>query len=335
MVTRQTLAARMSGADDLLAVDGSCRALLESQCGVATRQQLLAYGITAARIAANIAALRWRAVGRHVVVLSNAPLTDAQRSWVAVLLLEKPCALAGASASSAAGLVGFEPERVHILVAHGTHVALPTWVKVHESRRFSVADVNPVALPPRTRTPRSLIDAAAWSSNPRRACAILCGGVQQRIVTTQALAIALPAAGRVRHARIMREILGDISGGGHTLAEIDFGALAERAGFAPPRRQVLRREPSGRVRYLDVELDLPDRTRVVVEIDGAAHQQVLQGSDDMTRQNEIVIHGVPVLRYSSLTVRLDGARVVEQLARMRARHLGPAISPPQPWLRHA
>ena len=69
----------------------------------------------------------------------------------------------------------------------------------------------------------------------------------------------------------MRDILGDIGGGGHTLAEIGLRPLALRAGLPAPRRQVLRREPDGKVRYLDAEFDLPDGTVLVVEVDGFVH----------------------------------------------------------------
>lgn len=138
---------------------------------------------------------------------------------------------------------------------------------------------------------RSLIDAAAWSDSPRRACAILCAGVQQRLVRPGALVGELAAAGHVRHAGIMRAVLGDIGGGGHTLAELDLAPLARRAGLPPPRRQVLRREPGGRARYVDAEFDLPDGATLVVEVDGAVHLRPAQWWQDLSRQNELVIGG--------------------------------------------
>ena len=321
MTSRSLLAARAPRADDLLAVRTGLRALVDAQAGIATRVQLARYGIGARQIDANLAARRWRAFGRHVIVLTNAPLTGVQRAWAAVLLLEKPCALAGLSAAAAAGLLGFEPDRVHIVVAHATHVSAPRWVKIHESRRFVPADIVSGAGIPRTRPARSLIDAATWSNGPRRACAILCAGVQQRLVTADRLEAEVVTAGRIRHTQPMRAICGDISGGGHTLAEIEFGPLAQRAGLGPPRRQVLRREVSGRVRYLDVELDLPDGTVLAVEIDGAVHLKPLPWWDDMDRQNEVVIGGRPMLRFASATVRLNERRVVDQLTRMRLAHL--------------
>ena len=99
-----------------------------------------------------------------------------------MLLSGKPTALAGLSAAAAAGLNGFEPDQVHVVVPHDTHVHAPAWVKLHESRRFRPADILHAARAvPRTRPARSIIDAATWSKWPRRACAILCAAVQQRL----------------------------------------------------------------------------------------------------------------------------------------------------------
>ena len=307
-------------ADDLLAVPPGLALLGRSQAGVLTRAQLRAQGLSPGMIDAGVHARRWRAVGRRVIVLGNAPLTDVQQQWVAVLLFEKPAALAGLSAATSAGLTGFGPRRVHVVVRHDTHAALPGWVQIHESRRFRPTDVHTGSGPPRTSMARAIIDGATWSQHPRRACAILCAGVQQRLVTPEHLGTELRRAGRIRHVAIMRAILGDISGGGHTLAEIDLGPIALLAGLPPPRRQVLRREPSGQARYVDAEFDLPDGTALVVEIDGAVHLQPTSYWDDLDRQNEIVIDGSPVLRFASLSIRLSEQRVVDQLRRMRLAH---------------
>jgi hypothetical protein len=259
-------------------------------------------------------------LGRNVVVLHNGQLSDEQRLWVAVLLPGKLCALAGPTASVAAGLTGFDTAQVHIVVSHGTHVHAPAWVKVHESRRFTRADVNPRAAPPRTRVARSIIDAATWSRSPRRAAAILCAGVQQRLTTVDRLMTELDRAGSIRHVGIMRAVLGDIGGGAHTLAEIALGPLAAQAGLPAPRRQAYRPDAEGRPRYLDAEFDLPDGTVLVVEVDGRGHMAVESWLDDSDRQNEVVIDGRPVLRFPSIVLRLDEAKVVRQLRRMLEAH---------------
>ncbi len=318
--SRAAIQLRQPQGDRPVAVPGPLALLAAAQSAVATRTQLSAVDISRDRLRAHLDARRWQAFGRNVVVLHNAALSDDQRRWVAVLLPDKPAALAGLSAATAGGLTGFDPEQVHVLVPHDTHAAVPAWVKLHESRRFSESDIVRTIGPPRTRMSRSVIDAATWSRWPRRACAILCAAVQQRLTNADLLLAELHRAGPVRHVAIMRDILGDIGGGGHTLAEIELGPLALRAGLGRPRRQRLRPEPNGTVRYLDAEFDLPDGTILAVEIDGAVHLRPESWWADTKRQNEIVIGGRPMLRFPSLTVRLEPGTVVDQLRRMRLVH---------------
>lgn len=307
----------------LLAVPSALADLAVAQCGVLTRAQLARAGLTSEHVRAATTARRWQSFGRAVVVLHNAPLSARQRQWVAVLLPGKQAALAGLTAAAAAGLRGFEDDSVHVLVSADCNARFPAWVEIHNSRRFSDTDVQHVPGPPRTRPARAVVDAATWIPNPRRACAVLCAAVQQRITTAEQLSWALRDAGAIRHVAIMRDVLGDVSKGAHTLTELELGPLASRAGLAPPRRQVLRREPSGRTRYVDAEFDLPDGTVLAVEIDGAVHLRPDTLSDDMSRQNELAIGGRVVLRFSTITMRLNQQAVIDQLIRVRLAHALP------------
>ncbi len=304
----------------LVAVPDRVAELARDQHGVLSRDQLRAAGFGPDHVRAAVRARRWQAFGRRVVVLHNATLSSRQREWVAVLLAGKPVALAGLTAAAAAGLTGFSSDRVHVLVAGDSNAGWPPWVQVHNSNRFAPRDVQANTSPPRTRTARAVVDAASWSASPRRACAIVCAAVQQRITATDRLAVELRLAGAVRHAGVLRALLGDIAGGGRTLAEIGLAALARRAGLLPPRRKVLRREPDGRARYLDAEFDLADGTVLAVEVDGSAHLEPLTWWDDMVRQNVHTINGLLTLRVGSMAIRLAPDLVVDQLRRVRQAH---------------
>jgi len=50
-------------------------------------------------------------------------------------------------------------------------------------------------------------------------------------------------------------------------------------------------------------------------VDGAVHLLVLNYWEDMERSNELLIAKVPQLRFPSLAVRVDGAKVVDQFRR--------------------
>jgi len=68
--------------------------------GVVSRHQLHERGYDKDAIRANVAAQRWQAIGRKVVVLHNGPLTPRQREWVAVIG-QRDAALAGLTAAAA------------------------------------------------------------------------------------------------------------------------------------------------------------------------------------------------------------------------------------------
>jgi hypothetical protein len=84
----------------LVAVPDSLADLSELQSGVLLRSQLLTAGFTRDHVRVAVRSGKWQAFGRRVVVLHNAELTARQREWVAVLLPDKPAALAGICSAS-------------------------------------------------------------------------------------------------------------------------------------------------------------------------------------------------------------------------------------------
>jgi hypothetical protein len=104
--------------------------------------------------------------------------------------------------------------------------------------------------------------------------------------------------------------LGDIEGGAHSLLEIDFTQIAARAGLPAPRRQSFRLDAQGRRRWIDTDFDFFD-----VEVDGFVHLLPATYWDDMSRQNELVIAGRRLLRFSTVAVRLQEHVVASQLRR--------------------
>ena len=301
----------------LPALDGLAE-LARRQRGVVTRSQLCGLGATAARIDSELGGKRWSAVTPAVLTLHNHAPTREQWMWVA--LLDAPGAAALCSHTSLAlhGMRVFADEGsfIHLVVPHGARVRRLPGVMVHESRRFSESDIHHVHDFPCTAAARSAIDAAAWQRWPRFAMTMMAAVVQQRVTTVQALDLALATCGRVRHKQYMRVALRDIAGGAESLGEIDVAAMCRRFGLRPPDRQVVRRDPSGRRRYLDCEWRLADGTVVVLEIDGAHHLEVEHWEADMRRERKIVRSRQFVLRATAAEVNLDPADVCGDLRAM-------------------
>jgi hypothetical protein len=297
-------------------------ALAARQFDVATRVQLLEAGLTRAEVDAQLDGRRWRAISSTVIVLHNGPLIQAQQWMAAVLTAEAPTGLAGRTAAQAAGLVGWGVAPVHIVVRRGAKVnPIDEFsIKVHESRRFTAADLIE-RTPRRVSTERALVDGAVWSTHPRTACGLIAAGVQQRLTTASRLRETLAVAGQVRHRRLLYAVLGDIEGGAQAVSELDFLRFCRRHGFPRPTLQV-RVDGRGRRRYLDAEFQRHDGRRIGVEIDGAIHLVAATYWSDMSRLNDLVIGGRRILRFPSSVIYADDPQAVEQLgAALDLRHL--------------
>jgi very-short-patch-repair endonuclease len=302
-------------------VDSGLRAALQDlsdkQQAIARRSQLFEAGLTRSALESMLTMGRWSARGDLVVVMHNGPLISQQELWLAVLNAGPVAALAARTAATDQGLVGWDAECIEVLVPRGTVVNRRIGIdqKIHESRRFSADDVHRGRGLPQVRIERALIDAATWSRNPRTACGVVAAGVQQRLTTAGRLFDELADAGQVRHRRLLAAALVDIEGGAHAVSEMDFLRFCRRNGLPKPEQQKVRREASGRRRYLDATFRRSDGRLVRVEVDGALHLVVQTYWNDMSRGNELVIDRELVLRFPSYVVYANDAAAVSQLRR--------------------
>jgi very-short-patch-repair endonuclease len=262
---------------------------------------------------------RWQQPCRGVVVAQSGPLTATQRLHVAVRWAGPGAALAGLTAARLQGLRGFDLDRevVHLLRPVGACKRTtdpPVHLKLHYSRVLDPEDIHPVRQPAQTRTPRSVMDAAAWMPTVRGTRAVLAASVQQGLVRVADLRSVVQRNTRMDRRGLIRSALDDIEGGSHALSELDFTMLVVRAFRLPaPDRQVERRDASGRRRWLDV---VYERERLVIEIDGAAHADALQYWDDMSRDNELQLAGYNVFRFPAFVVRYSPRMVAAAIGRV-------------------
>jgi hypothetical protein len=261
---------------------------------------------------AQLRARRWQRIGRAIVLHNGAP--SRSELMDAALINHGPRSmLTSFTGLERAGMTGWLRDRIHVLVPAGARVNRTPGTRTHYTGDWARALS---AKSPNRAAAAALVVAAGSFSNPRPACGILAAGVQQRLTLPDDLADALNAAPRVRHRAALLAAVRDIGQGAEALSEIDFAQLCRRHGLPPPIRQRVRLDSAGRRRYVDAEWIRRDGRRVVVEIDGALHLIVRNWWDDQLRQNELVIAGDIVLRFPSVIVRVDEARVAAQLARV-------------------
>lgn len=216
------------------------------------------------------------------------------------------------------GLKGWERDTVYVLSppkAHGSGRS-PVPIRLHRVRDWGAVRRHrdgPVHF-----LPQALLVAAAGLPTARVASGLLAASVQQRLVTAALLSSHVERSPRLKYRAALLAALRDIGQGAHALSEIDFVRLCRRYHLPAPIQQQIRRERSGRRRYLDATWRRADGRLVVVEVDGALHLHAQQWWDDQLRQNEIVLDNAIVLRFPSVVVRTQPELVAAQLRRALA-----------------
>jgi len=206
---------------------------------------------TPAHVVAQLEGRRWQRPVRRVVVTHNGPLTALQSQWVAVLAGPPGTVLGLLSAATEGGLEGFSPPDITTVIPNSARAPdVPVGCRVKRSIELTARDVHPLSLPPRTRLPRSLVDAASDANAPQRARALLIAGCQQGLVQPPALSDALSRRGPCRRRGLILETIIDAAGGVESLPELEFDRLCDLAGLSVPTRQRVLKHAEGRY-YLD------------------------------------------------------------------------------------
>lgn len=286
----------------------AARWLAKAQHGVVTRRQLVVAAVPRWLVRAEVVGGRWQQVGRQVVVLHNGPLSaDAQR-WVAVLGTCPRAALDGVTALQEAGVTGLRDEVVHVIAPKGSQPRGTPGVVVHESRRFRESDVINVGIR-RMRPAVAAVHAALWAVSDRQAQLFLLMVVQQRKVTPEQVLEVVETVRRHPRRRLLRRLVADLAGGVHSLGELDVAEDFRRRGFPEPDRQEIRRRPSG-VQYLDCELAA---YALVLEIDGAGHEDPAQKLGDLLRDIEVATDGHTVVRIPLALYHVGREQVLDRI----------------------
>ena len=277
------------------------RAIADGQAEVFSRRQLYALGITRGDVRAELAARRWKAIGRHCVALHNGPITLQARHWVAVLEAGPRAFIDGESSLVLGGLKHYTVDRIRVSVPRGARVRhRETSLNIRQTRRWAESDLAPGSGVPRSRNPVAAVRAGLWARTDKQATLLITMSVQQGLASVEDIAAEMLRVRRDKRRGLLQGVVLDLAGGARSLSELEVMRGCRERGIPVPDAHVLRRTPHGTY-YLDFRWE---RWRVVVEVDGIQHVWATNIVGDSLRHNRIAIEGDTVLRLPVLGLRL-------------------------------
>jgi hypothetical protein len=277
-----------------------------------SRRQLRGLRVSESALRHHVSMERWAHRSSGVVSTTTGPLSPDQRLWLGVLHAGPSAMVGGLSAAALHGLQRWPREEITILVANPmSYDPLPGFRFFRTRRRYGLlvgAGELPVA-----RVEPAVLLFASEEPHLRTALGAVTASVQQRLTTVEQLREWVCRLAPLRRARHIRALLDDVAGGAHSLAEVDLRKACRDHGLQPPRSQRARFDRGGRKRYTDAEWTLPDGTVVVLEVDGAFHDDAHQGTLDRRRNRRLTSSARIVVQCSAWEIRHEPWEVMADL----------------------
>jgi len=285
----------------------------ETQCGVLSERSLRELKVTRAFVRNQVSAGRWAERTHSVYTTTTGPLSRDQLMWVALEHAGPRALLGGLTATEVLGMMNWARDEVTVLVDQELSFDPVEGVRYFRTRRSLAAMRHPTRAPRTCRVEPAVLLFAAFEPSTRTALGAITATVQQRLTTPEHLLGWTGTLRPLRRAASIRQLLGDVSGGSQSLAEIDVLRLCRAWGLAPPRRQKKRLDRGGRARFTDCEWDLPDGRVLVLEIDGGFHIDVEQYTDDVQRHRGLTADRRVVIRCTAFEVRHEPTGLMRDL----------------------
>ena len=283
--------------------------LAGAQGGVVSRRQVMDLGMTEEQIARALKSGGWQDSQLPGVYLAfTGPIPYLSRCWAALLYAGPGAALGMETAAWVWGLRDEPPEDVHVMIETGRRIRKQSGLRVHLQLHLA-RRCHPSRLPPVVRLEETVLDLIARpGSTEDSVIDVVLRACQRRLTRVDRLRTAADRRAKLRHRRLLSDVLSDVTDGVQSPLERRYLHDVERAhGLPRAERNTAepdRREGRGRrTFYRDVRY-LP--YRLVVELDGrAAHPQDQRERDDLRDNSLVVEDGTQTLRYGwrSVTTR--------------------------------
>lgn len=265
-------------------VPPSLKAIIDSQEGVTTRQQLLRAGVSPAQIRHAIRARGpWQRVVNGVYATFTGALTHTQTVRAALLYAGEGSVVTGSWACRAYDMRYMPRSGLRILISHGSKRAPIPIADIQRTRRWP--EIRKVRGFPCAEPARATLDAVAESRDLRTVRAALCEVVQRRLVDPDSLVASYESAGM--HSALVTRVLSDLRSGCRSEPECELRDLMRTSSVLP--------EFIWNQALPDVEDVVPDayevRSGLVLEVDSVEWHQLGDGPERTERKRARYVAG--------------------------------------------
>jgi hypothetical protein len=275
--------------------------LLDAQCGIVRRDQVLGISVTDAALRWLLHRRRWKTVLPSVYACFTGDLTDEQRLVAAQLYCGANAQLTGPAALRIHSM-RYVPsdDRVHMLIPQTRHLSSHSYLVVRRTHRLDDKAVRhgPVRV---VSVARAAADTARMSSDLREVRALVAEAVQRRLTTMQCLREELESGTR-RGSALLRHALDEVTDGVRSAPEAQLREIVRTTSVLPgvlwnPALVTLRGErlptPDGWI----------DDAGIAIEVDSRAHHAMPdQWAKTLHRHNVLTRHGALVLHFTPATI---------------------------------
>ena len=240
------------------------------------------------------------------------PWTFESAVWSGSLLGGPGARVGGLGAAHLVGLCDEAPDVVDVLVPPGRRVARadPRWRFLHE--RPGVRRPGGRGSPPRIDVEDTVLDLCDAASEVE-VVGWVTAAVQRRLTTPDRLRRRTEERHRLRHRRLVLDLLAEVESGAESPLEVRYLRDVERPHGLPVGT---RNRRNGSVYRTDVDYD---PYALLVELDGLVGHTGTGRFRDMKRDNTHVVLGRPTLRYGHPDVLEQPCAVAREVAGMLVR----------------
>jgi Transcriptional regulator, AbiEi antitoxin/Protein of unknown function (DUF559) len=298
--------------------------ILDTQQGVATREQVVGSGISRQLLARRLESGRWQRLHRGVFAVFSGPVPRRSLLWGAVLRAGQDSVLSHHTAAETWRLSDERSDPIHVTVPrNAAALAIPGLV-IHYSSRLAAAR-HPARLPPQTKIEETVLDLAELARTAEDGVAWPIKACQRRLTTPDRIIAVLEDRNRFRWRRDVTDAIPEIRSGVHSPLELRYARDVERRhGLPCGDRQVLTIRGMSR-QYIDVRYS---EYGVIVELDGVLAHTAENRQRDARRDNANALDGYQTLRYSWVPVAYHAcATALEVFSLLRRNGLRTPIRP--------